>query len=123
MSKQKKRWPDYIYGVGEEPDPRASLANERTALAGLRTALALIATSLAIAAVLHYTESSPFTLKIIGVCLSISGSLLAITSLAHWINVERALRNKKPMPSPNGLVTVTLVVSVLGVVTILSILS
>lgn len=123
MSKQQKRWPKLIYGMGEEPDPRASLANERTALAGLRTALALIATSLAIAAVLHYTESSPLMLQIIGICLSISGSLLAITSLAHWVNVERALRTKKPLPSPNGLVTITVIIGALGIVTILSILA
>lgn len=123
MDKRNERWPSFIYGTGDEPDPRASLANERTALAGLRTALALIATSLAIAAVLHYTESAPFMLKIIGVCLSLGGSLLAITSLAHWVNVERALRHKKPVPSPNGLVTVTVIISILGIVTILSIIS
>lgn len=123
MSKTKQRWPKYIYGVGTEPDPRASLANERTALAGLRTALALIATSLAIAVLLHYTESSVTLLKIIGVCLSVGGSLLAITSLTHWVNVERALRNNQPMPSPNGLVTITVIISVLGIITILSVIT
>ena len=35
------RRPRSVYGGGEEPDPRFSLANERTALAWMRTALAL----------------------------------------------------------------------------------
>jgi putative membrane protein len=37
------RNPLAVYGVGEEPDPRFSLANERTALAWVRTALAFVA--------------------------------------------------------------------------------
>ena len=42
------RKPDSVYGVGHEPDPRFSLANERTALSWMRTALALVAGGVAI---------------------------------------------------------------------------
>src|SRR5690606_10629661 len=38
-----RRFPRTVYGEGEEPDPRFSLANERTFLAWLRTALAMYA--------------------------------------------------------------------------------
>ena len=38
-----RRFPRSVYGEGEEPDPRFSLANERTFLAWLRTALAMYA--------------------------------------------------------------------------------
>ena len=34
------RFPKAVYGVGAEPDPRFTLANERTFLAWIRTALA-----------------------------------------------------------------------------------
>ena len=34
------RKPDGVYGVGDEPDPRFSLANERTALSSSRAAQA-----------------------------------------------------------------------------------
>ena len=37
------RWPGYVYGEGEEPDYRFSLANERTFLAWIRTSLGLVA--------------------------------------------------------------------------------
>ena len=43
-----RRFPASVYGVGEEPDPRFSLANERTFLAWTRTALALIAGGVAL---------------------------------------------------------------------------
>ncbi len=36
------RRPRGVYGVGEEPDPRFSLANERTSLAWMRTGLGLV---------------------------------------------------------------------------------
>jgi putative membrane protein len=41
VSDQRK--PASVYGQDDEPDPRFSLANERTALAWMRTALALVA--------------------------------------------------------------------------------
>ena len=41
------RKPESVYGVVDEPDPRFSLANERTALSWMRTALALVAGGIA----------------------------------------------------------------------------
>ena len=37
------QWPRWVYGHGSTPDPRFSLANERTFLAWVRTALAVVA--------------------------------------------------------------------------------
>ena len=42
------RWPRSVYGTGSEPDPRFSLANERTFLAWVRTSLALLAVAAAV---------------------------------------------------------------------------
>lgn len=44
------RFPQSVYGQGEEPDARFSLANERTFLAWIRTSLALIAGGVALEA-------------------------------------------------------------------------
>jgi uncharacterized membrane protein YidH (DUF202 family) len=44
------RFPRWVYGEGSEPDPRATLANERTFLAWIRTALALTASGIALEA-------------------------------------------------------------------------
>ena len=45
-----RRWPRSLYGVGTEPDPRFTFANERTFLAWIRTSLALLAGGVALEA-------------------------------------------------------------------------
>ena len=42
------RQPRWVYDEGDEPDPRFSLANERTFLAWVRTALAMLAGGVAL---------------------------------------------------------------------------
>jgi putative membrane protein len=119
--KQPKRWPRSLYIVGEEPDPRASLANERTALAGLRTALALVATGLAAAALKNTVEiSNAFTVA--AIVLSFSGALLAFISVARWVQVEQALRLKKPLPAPKGLFSIAVFIVSVGVLAIIAVL-
>lgn len=45
-----RRFPASVYRVGDEPDPRFSLANERTFLAWIRTSLGLTAGAVAMEA-------------------------------------------------------------------------
>ena len=45
-----QRFPQSVYRDGSEPDPRFSLANERTFLAWIRTSLALFAAGVALEA-------------------------------------------------------------------------
>lgn len=54
------RWPGRVYDSGHEPDPRFTLANERTFLAWTRTALALIAAGVSLAA---FVEDFPRGLR------------------------------------------------------------
>jgi putative membrane protein len=42
------RQPRWVYDAGDEPDPRFTLANERTFLAWVRTALAMFAGGVAL---------------------------------------------------------------------------
>ena len=48
MSAPEDRWPRSVYAHGTDPDPRFSLANERTFLAWVRTGLALVAGAAAV---------------------------------------------------------------------------
>lgn len=92
-----RRWPRSVYGVGTEPDPRFSLANERTFLAWIRTTLAMLA---AAAAVNVLDLSMPESVQ------RATAGLLAFVSLAcaiqawrGWARTERAMRQNLPLPS------------------------
>src|SRR6476659_5771112 len=97
------RRPGRVYGVGEEPDPRFSLANERTALAWMRTALALVGGGVAVVS-LSSLASLPRWAGLVGAAASAGGGLLAWRTVSAWARVERSLRLGRPLPSPRALV-------------------
>lgn len=94
-----ERRPHAVYSVGDEPDVRFSLANERTALAWVRTALALIAGGITLTTVASLT-SSPLLVHILSILASIAGGVLAVVALLSWQRNERALRLNQPLPPP-----------------------
>ncbi len=102
MSDQRK--PASVYGQGDEPDPRFSLANERTALAWMRTALALVAAGVAVISI-SSLDTVPRWAALIGGVSCLSGALLAWRAVSGWARVERALRMRLALPAPRALVT------------------
>lgn len=90
------RFPRRVYNTGTEPDPRFTLANERTFLAWIRTALALIAAGVALEAFnLPLQPELRLTAAIILLTLGVLAPLLAWLT---WGSVERALRQGSPLP-------------------------
>lgn len=88
-----------LLGDGEDPDPRFTLANERTLLAWIRTALAIIAAGIAVEAFGDTVLPAPWD-RIVAVGLLLVGTAIAITSPIRWYRVESALRNHRPLPLP-----------------------
>jgi putative membrane protein len=82
--------------VGRPPDPRFTLANERTFLAWIRTTLALLAAGLAVVEFLHSQRSG--VRLAIGVPLMVLGAVVSARAYARWETVERALRLGQPIP-------------------------
>jgi len=81
-----------------EPDPRFTLANERTFLAWNRTALALIAAGLGIVQLLPPFPGVPFGRHVVGIPLIAFGAVIAVA--AYW-ELERnrtAMRRGEPLP-------------------------
>ncbi len=111
------RKPDSVYGVGDEPDPRFSLANERTALSWMRTALALVAGGVAIVS-LSSLSNLPAWSALLGAAACLGGAALAVRAVAAWSRVERALRLREPLPAPRALVALAGGVVVLGAFTL-----
>ncbi|GGM33086.1 membrane protein [Longimycelium tulufanense] len=91
-----RRWPRRVYRVGEEPDPRFTLANERTFLAWLRTSLALMAGGVAAETV---TPESRLQ-DVLALGLLVAGIATAATAFGRWARTERAMRTGRPLPSP-----------------------
>ena len=111
------RRPARVYDVGEEPDPRASLANERTALAWMRTALALVGGGVAFVS-LASLSTLPAWAALVGAAACIGGGALAVRAVTGWARVERALRLGLPLPAPGALVALAGGVVVLGLLTL-----
>lgn len=99
---------------GEEPDPRFSLANERTFLAWIRTALGLVAAGIVLHAVdAHRSESALGGWT--AVVAVLGGSAVATAAWVRWLAVENSLRRRAPLPLPAlglGVVGLTLIVAV-----------
>jgi putative membrane protein len=84
--------------VETEPDPRFTLANERTFLAWSRTALALVAAGLGIVQLLPPFPGVPFGRHVLGVPLIVLGAVLAVAAYTDMMRNQRALRRSEPLP-------------------------
>lgn len=120
MSKQDSRWPQSLYGVGGEPDPRFTLANERTFLAWVRSSLAMMAVGVAINEL--EVGSNDILRFWVVLLLILSSAIFAIGSFLRWIKIEKAMRLEQPLPAMvSGLflvvvfVTLALLVGLLAV--------
>jgi len=93
-----RRFPRRVYGVGGEPDPRFSLANERTFLAWVRTSLALLAAGVALEALALPVDAA---LRLASaVVFVVLGLLAAAQAWLGWARAEVALRRGRPLPAP-----------------------
>jgi putative membrane protein len=114
----KGSWRSRPHQVGSPPDPRFSLANERTFLAWNRTALALIAGGLAAAQLLRFglTEAR----LLIGLPLIALGAAVGVAGAVRWRKSELAMRLRAPLPrarlAPRLLGVGTAAVAVLSLV-------
>ncbi len=80
-----------------EVDYRFTLANERTFLAWQRTSLGLLAA--AVAVIQFVPELGiPGARHVLGLLLAILATLTAGVGLLRWGQVDRAMRDRRPLP-------------------------
>jgi putative membrane protein len=102
-----RRWPRWVYGVGAEPDPRFTFANERTFLAWVRTALGFVAAGVALAAVSQLGGLNDVGARTAALLLVLAGLVSGVGALTRWARSERALRLEEPLPSSALLLVLT----------------
>ncbi|CAN5313727.1 DUF202 domain-containing protein [soil metagenome] len=110
------RFPPQVYRDGSEPDPRFSLANERTFLAWIRTALALLAGGVGLEA-LHIPAHTGFRVSASAVLLFL-GILAVVQGWIGWARTERSLRLSRALPGPTAGVVITFGVVVVALTVI-----
>jgi putative membrane protein len=81
--------------VGDEPDYRFTLANERTFLAWIRTALALAAGGLAAVGLLEDLAGG----ELLGILLLVLSFVTAASAYRRWALTERSMRLREPLPT------------------------
>ena len=88
-----------VFPDGEEPDPRFTLANERTFLAWTRTALAFLAGGIAIEAFALPGLDEEWR-QAAAILLILAGTAISLGAAVRWVRLERALRHNDPLPAP-----------------------
>ena len=117
------RWVSGPGDEGDEPDPRFTLANERTFLAWIRTSLALVAGGIGLEAFVPRL-AVPGLRQVLSVCLVLLGTAVSATAWSRWVRTQRAMRLGAPLPVPRlapllsfGIAAIALITVVLLVVT------
>jgi putative membrane protein len=114
------RFPRWVFGEGSEPDPRFTLANERTFLAWIRTALALLACGVALEAVaLPLQPQLRFAASVL---LIVLGLLTSVQAWFAWSRDERAMRHGRPLTAPVLMVPLAVGTAITGVLLLAALL-
>lgn len=107
-----------ISEVGEAPDYRFSLANERTFLAWIRTALGFLAAGVGLDQ-LTPNIAPPVIREVITLLLCLFAGGLAIYGYLRWLYTEKAMRLKQDLPYSSGLKLVSFVIALTAAIMLL----
>jgi putative membrane protein len=104
--------------VGEEPDYRFTLANERTYLAYLRTSLACYAGGLS---AVQFLDLGPdrWPARIIGIVLVTAGIITTAGAFQRWQANLRAMRTGAPLPVTRLPLVLGATIAVVGLIGLL----
>ena len=114
-----RRFDAWVRSVGEDPDPRFTLANERTFLSWMTTSLGLLGVGLAAGTILDQDSAAVTVIAALWILLS---AVLAVRAVVRWFRLERAMRVGGGLPVSSSIPIVALLLGVLALVTGLAVL-
>lgn len=97
-----------ISHLGEAPDYRFSLANERTFLAWIRTALGFLAAGVGLDQ-LAPEFATPLIRQVLALLLCLFAGGLAVYGYMRWLRNEKAMRLKEDLPYTRSLMVISAV--------------
>lgn len=106
---------------GNDPDPRFTLANERTFLAWIRTSLGLIAGAVALEAFAGDQIPTEVRTPLAGTLLMLA-AVLSVVAFRRWIRLEQAMRHSRPLPLPRATIVLVVGVSICATLLVTAIL-
>lgn len=108
------RFDAWVRSVGEDPDPRFTLANERTFLSWVTTSLGLLGIGLAVGTIIPGEHAAIDVLAILWILMA---AVLSIRALIRWFRMERAIRLNQGLPLSTSIPVVAVALAVLAVAT------
>ncbi len=108
------RFDEWVRSVGTNPDPRFTLANERTFLAWVTTSLGLLGIGLAVGTII---PGEHFSINVLAVLWILLAAVLAIRAVVRWFKLERAMRRNVALPLSASIPIVGVSLAVLAVAT------
>lgn len=110
-----------IAQVGEAPDYRFSLANERTFLAWIRTALGFLAAGVGLDQ-LAPDLATPLIREMVSLLLCLFAGGLAIYGYLRWLRNEKAMRLKQDLPYSRSLRVISLFMMIVAAAAMIMVL-
>jgi putative membrane protein len=108
------RFDAWVRAVGDDPDPRFTLANERTFLSWVTTSLGLLGIGLAVGTII---PGEHFSINLLAVLWIVMAAILSIRALIRWFRMERAMRLNEGLPLSTSIPVVALFLALLSVAT------
>lgn len=115
-----RRFDQWVRAVGEDPDPRFTMANERTFLAWMTTSLGLLGVGLALATLLPQGSTGQRVLSGLWILLA---ALTALRAVVRWFRLERAMRRNEGLVLSSSIPVVALAIGVLALASGLAVLA
>lgn len=114
------RFDAWVRSVGEDPDPRFTLANERTFLSWITTSLGMLGVGLAVGTILDHDST---VITVLAVAWILMAAVLAVRAVLRWFRLERAMRHHEGLPLSSSIPLVALALGMLSLLTGLAVLA